>query len=73
MLLSETYIHPHQGWIAMYCTVPVYLRRGSISAESQHPAHTKKHLWAGQYRKSCWESFTPSFLFFLNDRMQFLK
>ena len=39
----------------------VYLRRGSISAESQHPAHKKNQLWAGTYHKFRWESFPHIF------------
>ena len=55
-----------------YCTVPVYLRRGSISAESQHPAHKKNQFWAGKYQKIRWESFV-FFLCFLNGRMHYSK
>ena len=47
-----------------YCTVPVYLRRESILAESQHPAHKKNHLWVGKSRKLCRESFAPIFYVF---------
>ena len=61
-------------WLAVrYCTVPVYLRRGSILAVSQHPAHKKNQFWAEKYQKIRWESFAPIFWCCSNGRMQFSK